>query len=115
MLRECTEQELKYQQLLSQRVTDPEQWQAVHRILPDNAAGALRIAMLRMGWGVMVDFVLLMTETPAQTATRLGGVVDYDERVETAVFSLRDSAEIFSQRYPTWNVQVTSKEKQHAY
>ena len=106
MLRECTEQELKYQHLLSQRVTDPEQWQAIHRILPDNAAGALRIAMLRMGWGVMVDFVLLMTETPAQTATRLGGLVNFDGRLETAVFSLRDSADIFSKRYPTWQVRV---------
>ena len=71
--------------------------------------------MLRMGWGVMVDFVLLMTETPAQTATRLGGLVNFDGRLETAVFSLRDSAEIFSKRYPTWNVQVASEEKQHAY
>ena len=125
MLCRETEQELAYGRLLSQRVTDVAQWQAAHRILPAYSPNALKTptgsgssgsgaAALRLGWDVMLDWAMLMTETPAQTATRLGGLVDFNERLETAVFSLRDSAEIFSKRYPTWNVQVEVKERQTA-
>lgn len=71
------------------------------------------IAMLRLGWNVAVDLLLLLTETPAQTATRLGGLVDYSEKRQTAVFT-RHSAEVFSKRYPTWTVQGKMKEKQRA-
>ena len=114
MLCRETEQELAYGRLLSQRVTDVAQWQAAHRILPAYSPNALKTAALRLGWDVMLDWAMLMTENPAQTATRLGGLVDFNERLETAVFSLRDSAEIFSKRYPTWNVQVEVKERQTA-
>lgn len=114
MLTLMTEQELEYGRLLNQRCTDLEQWQAVHRLLPANAEGALRIAMLRLGWSVAVDLLLLMTETPVQTATRLGGLVGYDEGEQTAVFAHRHSAEVFSKRYPTWTVEVEVKEKQRA-
>ena len=68
--------------------------------------------MLRLGWSVAVDLLLLMTETPVQTATRLGGLVGYDEGEQTAVFAHRHSAEVFSKRYPTWTVQVEVNEKQ---
>lgn len=104
------EQELAYGRLLNQRITDLEQWQDAHRILPEASSRSLLAANLRLGWKVAVDQLLLLTETPAQTATRLGGLVDYDERVKTAVFNQRDSAEIFSKRYPDWCVQVGSKE-----
>lgn len=114
MLFKETEQELAYGRLLSQRITDVAQWQAAHRILPAYSPTALKTAAMRLGWGVVMDHLLLMTETPAQTAVRLGGLLGYDETTETAVFSLRDSAEIFSKRYPTWHVQVEVKEKQTA-
>jgi len=107
-------QELEYGRLLTQRVTDLTQWRAVHRLLPEHAPVALKTAALRLGWGVMIDQLLLMTETPAQTATRLGGLIAYDEGLETAVFSLCDSAEIFGARYPTWHVQVDTKEAEPA-
>jgi hypothetical protein len=114
MLTLMTEQELEYGRLVNQRITDLEQWQAVHRLLPANAEGALRIAMLRLGWNVAVDLLLLLTETPAQTATRLGGLVDYSEKRQTAVFAHRHSAEVFSKQYPTWTVEVEVKGKQTA-
>ena len=114
MLTAMTEQELEYGRLLNQRITDQTQWQAAHRILPNNAAAALKLALLRMGWDVTADQMLLMTETPAQTATRLGGLVGYDEAAQTAVFTFRDSAEIFGKRYPAWHVQV-AMEKKNAY
>lgn len=109
-----TEQELAYGRLLTQRVTDLAQWQAAHRLLPDRAPVALKTAALRLGWGVVVDQLLLLTETPAQTATRLGGLVDYDERAETAVFSLRVSVTLFRKRYPDWHVQMGQEEAETA-
>ena len=99
----ATEQELAYGRLLTEQTTDMAQWQAAHRILPDNARAALFIAAVRHGWVCVIDLIILATETPAQTATRLGGLVGYDEREKTAVFSREEDADIFSKRYPLYS------------
>ena len=97
---------MAYNELIGNGITELEAWQAVHRICPDKALPQLMLAMMNLGWREAARFVIQLTESPAFLFTQLGDGASFNECIHSASFASRESAVVFSERFPGWLVYV---------